>query len=100
MVERSIAWLVGPKGRCGLLRYRGIRSNDQWLHLRMAALNRRFASASLPRPSASATPSWSASTSFQTTAGVTAAAGSSGLAAASGITSAGGLAAVAASSDG
>ena len=41
MVERSIAWLIGPKGRCRQLRYRGIRSNDQWLHLRMAALNLR-----------------------------------------------------------
>jgi Transposase domain (DUF772)/Transposase DDE domain len=41
MAERSIAWLIGPKGRCRQLRYRGIRSNDQWLHLRMAALNLR-----------------------------------------------------------
>jgi hypothetical protein len=41
MVERSIAWLIGPKGRCRQLRYRGVRSNDQWLHLRMAALNLR-----------------------------------------------------------
>jgi hypothetical protein len=41
VVERSIAWLIGPKGRCRQLRYRGIRSNDQWLHLRMAALNLR-----------------------------------------------------------
>lgn len=41
MVERSIAWLIGPKGRCRQLRYRGIGSNDQWLHLRMAALNLR-----------------------------------------------------------
>jgi hypothetical protein len=23
MVERSIAWLIGPKGRCRKLRYRG-----------------------------------------------------------------------------
>jgi hypothetical protein len=41
MVERSIAWLIGPKGRCRKLRYRGITNNDQWLHLRMAALNMR-----------------------------------------------------------
>jgi hypothetical protein len=41
MVERSIAWLVGPKGRCRQLRYRGITANDSWLHTRMAALNLR-----------------------------------------------------------
>jgi Transposase domain (DUF772)/Transposase DDE domain len=41
MVERSIAWLIGPKGRCRQLRYRGVRSNDHWLHTRMAALNLR-----------------------------------------------------------
>jgi hypothetical protein len=41
MVERSIAWLIGPKGRCRQLRYRGVSNNDQWLHLRMAALNLR-----------------------------------------------------------
>ena len=41
MVERSIAWLIGPKGRCRQLRYRGVASNNQWLHLRMAALNLR-----------------------------------------------------------
>jgi hypothetical protein len=41
MVERSIAWLIGTRGRCRQLRYRGVRSNDQWLHLRMAALNLR-----------------------------------------------------------
>jgi len=41
MVERSIAWLIGPKGRCRQLRYRGVGSNNQWLHLRMAALNLR-----------------------------------------------------------
>jgi hypothetical protein len=41
MVERSIAWLIGPKGRCRQLRYRGVSGNDQWLHLRMAALNLR-----------------------------------------------------------
>lgn len=41
MVERSIAWLIGPKGRCRQLRYRGVGSNDQWLHLRMASLNLR-----------------------------------------------------------
>jgi hypothetical protein len=41
MVERSIAWLIGPKGRCRQLRYRGVAANDQWLHTRMAALNLR-----------------------------------------------------------
>jgi Transposase domain (DUF772)/Transposase DDE domain len=41
MVERSIAWLVGPKGRCRKLRYRGVTANDWWLHTRMAALNLR-----------------------------------------------------------
>jgi hypothetical protein len=41
MVERSIAWLIGPKGRCRQLRYRGVGSNDQWLQQRMAALNLR-----------------------------------------------------------
>jgi Transposase DDE domain/Transposase domain (DUF772) len=41
MVERSIAWLIGPKGRCRKLRHRGITNNDLWLHLRMAGLNLR-----------------------------------------------------------
>ena len=41
MVERSIAWLIGPKGRCRRLRYRGVAANDLWLHHRMAALNLR-----------------------------------------------------------
>jgi transposase len=41
MVERSIAWLIGPKGRCRQLRYRGVTTNNQWLHTRMAALNLR-----------------------------------------------------------
>jgi hypothetical protein len=41
MVERSIAWLVGPKGRCRKLRYRGVRAGDWWLHTRMAGLNLR-----------------------------------------------------------
>jgi hypothetical protein len=41
MVERSIAWLIGPKNRCRQLRYRGVSKNDQWLHLRMASLNLR-----------------------------------------------------------
>jgi hypothetical protein len=39
MVERSIAWLIGPKGRCRKLRYRGTANGDWWLHTRMAALN-------------------------------------------------------------
>jgi hypothetical protein len=41
MVERSIAWLIGPKSRCRQLRYRGVSKNNQWLHLRMADLNLR-----------------------------------------------------------
>ena len=41
MVERSIAWLIGPNGRCRKLRYRGVPTNDWWLHTRMAALNLR-----------------------------------------------------------
>lgn len=41
MVERSIAWLIGPNNRCRQLRYRGVAANDWWLHTRMAALNLR-----------------------------------------------------------
>jgi hypothetical protein len=41
MVERSIAWLIGPKGRCRKLRHHGVAANDWWLHTRMAALNLR-----------------------------------------------------------
>jgi hypothetical protein len=41
MVERSIAWLIGPKGRCRQLRYHGVTANHWWLHTRMAALNLR-----------------------------------------------------------
>jgi Transposase DDE domain/Transposase domain (DUF772) len=41
MVERSIAWLIGPKGRCRKLRYRGVTANNMWLNIRMAALNLR-----------------------------------------------------------
>jgi hypothetical protein len=41
MVERSIAWLIGPKNRCRQLRYRGVSKNNQWLQLRMTALNLR-----------------------------------------------------------
>jgi hypothetical protein len=41
MVERSISWLIGPKGRCRKLRYRGVAANDAWLHHRMAGLNLR-----------------------------------------------------------
>ena len=41
MVERSIAWLIGPKGRCRKLRHRGVTANDLWLHLRIAGLNLR-----------------------------------------------------------
>jgi hypothetical protein len=38
MVERSIAWLIGPKNRCRQPRYRGVSKNNQWLQLRMTAL--------------------------------------------------------------
>jgi hypothetical protein len=41
MVERSIAWLIGPKGRCRKVRYRGAQANNRWLHLRVAGLNLR-----------------------------------------------------------
>ncbi|WP_431901261.1 IS1182 family transposase [Nonomuraea sp. bgisy101] len=41
MVERSIAWLIGPQGRYRKLRYRGVTTNDLWLHLRLAGLNLR-----------------------------------------------------------
>jgi hypothetical protein len=41
MVERSIAWLIGPKYRCRQLRYRGVSKNNQWLQLRITALNLR-----------------------------------------------------------
>jgi hypothetical protein len=41
MVERSIAWLIGPKGRCRKLRHRGVIAGDLWLHTRMAGLNLR-----------------------------------------------------------
>jgi Transposase DDE domain/Transposase domain (DUF772) len=41
MVERSIAWLIGPKGRCRQLRSRGVAANDLWLHHRIAAINLR-----------------------------------------------------------
>jgi hypothetical protein len=41
MVERSIAWLIGPKGHCRKLRYRGVTTGNWWLHTRMAGLNLR-----------------------------------------------------------
>jgi hypothetical protein len=41
MVERSIAWLIGPHGRARKLRHRGVRTGDLWLHLRLAGLNLR-----------------------------------------------------------
>jgi DDE family transposase/transposase-like protein DUF772 len=41
MVERSIAWLIGPNRRCRQLRYRGVAANHLWLQTRMAALNLR-----------------------------------------------------------
>jgi hypothetical protein len=39
MAERSIAWLVAKGNR--RLRYRGIEKNNEWLLLRVAALNLR-----------------------------------------------------------
>ena len=52
MVERSIAWLIGPKGRCRKLRYRGVSAGDLWLHTRMAGLNlRRLLTLGLTRDS-------------------------------------------------
>jgi hypothetical protein len=41
MVERSIAWLVGVRGRCRHLPYRGVIANNWWIHTRAAALNLR-----------------------------------------------------------
>jgi hypothetical protein len=41
MVERSIAWLIGAKGRCRKLRYRGTSANAWWLRTRIAGLNLR-----------------------------------------------------------
>ncbi len=41
MVERSIAWLVGVRGRCRRLPYRGVTTNNWWIHTRAAALNLR-----------------------------------------------------------
>jgi hypothetical protein len=41
MVERSIAWLIGPKERCHKFRYLGVKANNWWLHTRMTALNLR-----------------------------------------------------------
>jgi len=41
MVERSIAWLIGPRNRCRNLRYRGVAANHNWLQLRLAGLNLR-----------------------------------------------------------
>ena len=41
MVERSIAWLVGTRGRCRRVPYRGVTANNWWIHTRAAALNLR-----------------------------------------------------------
>jgi Transposase DDE domain len=41
LVERSIAWLIGPRNRCRQLRHRGTAKGSQRLHLRMAGLNLR-----------------------------------------------------------
>jgi hypothetical protein len=41
MAERTIDWLIGPKGRCRQLRYRGVAVNNWWLHTRIASLNLR-----------------------------------------------------------
>jgi hypothetical protein len=48
MVERSIAWLVADGNR--RVRYRGVVRNQQWLSLRVAAINlRRLVSLGLQR---------------------------------------------------
>jgi hypothetical protein len=41
MAERSIAWLIGAKGRCRKLRYHGTTANAWWLRTRIAGLNLR-----------------------------------------------------------
>jgi len=41
MVERSIAWLVGVRGRCRRVPYRAVAANNWWQHTRAAALNLR-----------------------------------------------------------
>src|SRR5262249_7984772 len=41
MVERSIAWLVGVRGRCRRVPYRGTTANNWWIPTRAAALNLR-----------------------------------------------------------
>jgi hypothetical protein len=51
MVERSIAWLVASGNR--RVPYRGLARNQQWLSLRMAAINlRRLVSMGLNHHSA------------------------------------------------
>jgi hypothetical protein len=41
MVERSIAWLIGVRGRGRRLPYRGVVANNWWIHTRAGALNLR-----------------------------------------------------------
>ncbi|MGV9309787.1 hypothetical protein ACWDLG_41025 [Nonomuraea sp. NPDC003727] len=41
MVERSIAWLIGPESRCRRLHHRDTAAAHWWLRTRMAALNLR-----------------------------------------------------------
>ncbi len=41
MVERSIAWLIGVRGRNRRVPYRGVTANNWWIHTRAAALNLR-----------------------------------------------------------
>jgi IS5 family transposase len=41
MVERTISWLVGVRGRSRRLFHIGVDKNDAWLHTRAAALNLR-----------------------------------------------------------
>ena len=41
MVERSLAWLIGVRGRCRRVPYRGVAANNWWIHTRAAALNLR-----------------------------------------------------------
>jgi IS5 family transposase len=41
MVERTISWLVGTRGRSRRVFHIGVDKNDAWLHTRAAALNLR-----------------------------------------------------------
>ena len=54
MAERSIAGMIGPKGRCRKLRSRGVTAGDWWLHTRLAgqtcAACSTSASPAIPKP--------------------------------------------------